>query len=238
MTITCHGSRRIAAKLLRTRWLVRAPIWLYRARLGFVFGDRLLMLEHIGRISGQSRYVVLEVVDHPDDAFIVAAGFGEGAQWLRNLEADPNAHISVGTRVRVPGSCQTDEFYGSARRALTNAATEGSTTCPFHMSCSARRCISCLTLAAVAASCARYVWPMVATPPAMPAQRALHRTCQSHLSNGMGKRSAAAEAAEAVRNDLLPHADVVLIGYRPGALSRFGFAARTLSARNVAGSGA
>jgi hypothetical protein len=35
-----------AARLLRVRWIVRAPVWLYRARLGFVFGSRLLMLEH------------------------------------------------------------------------------------------------------------------------------------------------------------------------------------------------
>jgi hypothetical protein len=44
---------------------VRAPVWLYRARLGFVFGSRLLMLEHTGRKTGIRRYVVLETVDHP-----------------------------------------------------------------------------------------------------------------------------------------------------------------------------
>lgn len=92
----------IAARLLRTRWLVRAPIWLYRVRLGFVFGSRLLMLEHIGRKSGEPRYVVLEVVDRSDGAFTVAAGFGERTQWLRNLEANPEAHVAVGSRVRVP----------------------------------------------------------------------------------------------------------------------------------------
>ncbi len=40
-----------AAKLLRVRWLVRAPIWAYRARLGAVFGSRLVMLEHTGRTA-------------------------------------------------------------------------------------------------------------------------------------------------------------------------------------------
>jgi hypothetical protein len=30
---------------MRVRWVVRAPVWLYRARLGFVFGPRLLMLD-------------------------------------------------------------------------------------------------------------------------------------------------------------------------------------------------
>ena len=55
---------RWAAALLRVRWLVRAPIWLYRAGLGFVFGSRFLLLQHRGRRTGQVRQVMLEVVDH------------------------------------------------------------------------------------------------------------------------------------------------------------------------------
>jgi hypothetical protein len=35
----------LAARLLRVRWVVRAPIGLYQARLGFLFGSRLLMLD-------------------------------------------------------------------------------------------------------------------------------------------------------------------------------------------------
>lgn len=79
-----------AARLLRVRWIVRTPILLYRARLGFVFGSRLLMLEHTGRKTGIRRYVVLEAVDHPDPAtYIAAAGFGDRAQWLRNSAPPP-----------------------------------------------------------------------------------------------------------------------------------------------------
>ena len=55
----------LGARALRTRWLVRAPINLYRVGLGFLFGTRLLMLEHVGRRTGARRYVVLEVVDRP-----------------------------------------------------------------------------------------------------------------------------------------------------------------------------
>lgn len=62
-----------AAGLLRVRWLVRAPIGLYRAHLGFLFGSRLLMLEHTGRKSGTRRYVVLEVVGHPRPGTYVVA---------------------------------------------------------------------------------------------------------------------------------------------------------------------
>jgi hypothetical protein len=57
--------------------LVRAPVGLYRARLGFLLGSRLLMLEHTGRKSGARRYVVLEVVGHPRPrTYVVASGFG------------------------------------------------------------------------------------------------------------------------------------------------------------------
>ncbi|MFW0786552.1 nitroreductase family deazaflavin-dependent oxidoreductase [Gordonia sp. CPCC 206044] len=87
----------VAAAMLRTRWLVRAPIWLFRARLGFLFGGRLLLLEHVGRTSGEPRYVVLETVERPDAArVIVASGFGERAQWFRNLQAEPACHVSIG----------------------------------------------------------------------------------------------------------------------------------------------
>ena len=42
-----------AARLLRTRWIVRAPIPLFRAGLGWLFGGRFVMAEHIGRKSGK-----------------------------------------------------------------------------------------------------------------------------------------------------------------------------------------
>ena len=84
------------ARVLRNRALMRAPIWLYRARLGFLFGSRMLMLEHVGRKSVVKRYVVLEVIGHPaPDTYVVASGFGERAQWFRNLMAHPRVHVSV-----------------------------------------------------------------------------------------------------------------------------------------------
>ena len=92
-----------AARLLRVRWIVRAPAWLYRARLGFVFGSRLLMLEHTGRKTGVRRYVVLEAVDHPDPGtYVVAAGFGDRAQWLRNVRVSPRVRVYTGFRCQVP----------------------------------------------------------------------------------------------------------------------------------------
>jgi deazaflavin-dependent oxidoreductase (nitroreductase family) len=89
------------ARLLRSRRLMRAPIWIYKARAGALLSSRLLMLEHIGRKSGARRDVVLEVVDHPTpETFIVASGFGSKAQWLRNIEANPRVRIYAGIRAR------------------------------------------------------------------------------------------------------------------------------------------
>ncbi|BBZ53914.1 nitroreductase family deazaflavin-dependent oxidoreductase [Mycolicibacterium phocaicum] len=88
----------LGARILRNRHLVRAPIWLYRARLGALLGPRMLMLEHLGRSSGRRRYVVLEIVDRPfDDCFVVASGFGTTAQWFRNVRAEPQVRVWIGS---------------------------------------------------------------------------------------------------------------------------------------------
>jgi deazaflavin-dependent oxidoreductase (nitroreductase family) len=88
-----------AAGLLRTRWLVRAPVWLYRARLGILLGPRFLMLEHTGRKSGARRYVVLEVAEHrPPGTYVVVSGFGDRAQWFRNILAGPRVRVYVLSR--------------------------------------------------------------------------------------------------------------------------------------------
>ncbi|MFR9728897.1 nitroreductase family deazaflavin-dependent oxidoreductase [Saccharopolyspora sp. MS10] len=94
---------RAGARLLRNRTLMRAPIWLFRARLGFLLGSRLLMLEHVGRRTGARRRVVLEVIGHPSpDVYLVASGFGTRSQWFRNLEAHPGARISAARHRSVP----------------------------------------------------------------------------------------------------------------------------------------
>ncbi|WP_329408180.1 nitroreductase family deazaflavin-dependent oxidoreductase [Nocardia vinacea] len=90
---------KVGARALRTRWLVRAPIWLYRCGLGFLFGSRLLMLQHTGRRTGTPRYVVLEVIDRPaTDEYVIVSGFGTKSQWYRNVLADPQIRLSTGTK--------------------------------------------------------------------------------------------------------------------------------------------
>jgi deazaflavin-dependent oxidoreductase (nitroreductase family) len=92
----------VVSRLLRTRAVVRAPIWLYRHNAGWLFGSRMLMLEHVGRRSGVARYVCLEVVERPStDEIVVVSGFGTRAQWYQNLLAEPSCRVSIGARTGV-----------------------------------------------------------------------------------------------------------------------------------------
>lgn len=102
---------RIIARLLSTRWLMRLPIPIYRAGLGRLLGPRLLMIEHLGRSSGEPRYVVVEIVEREGRALRVASGFGTKAQWYRNLRANGVAYVSTGgvRRERVAVKLLDDE---------------------------------------------------------------------------------------------------------------------------------
>lgn len=83
-----------------TRLLFRVPIYLYQAGLGWIFGRRILLLRHVGRISGKARQAILEVAEHDptDDSFVVASGWGPTAAWYRNVVHTPEVTIQVGRR--------------------------------------------------------------------------------------------------------------------------------------------
>ncbi|MDH3539250.1 MAG: nitroreductase family deazaflavin-dependent oxidoreductase [Acidimicrobiia bacterium] len=83
------------------RWLsglFRAPERLYERGWGWLFGNRLLLLRHVGRSSGLLRRTMLEVVLEEADppVWYVVAGWGERADWLQNLVARPEARIVIG----------------------------------------------------------------------------------------------------------------------------------------------
>ena len=83
------------------RWLrvaFRLPNLLYNRGVGWVLGRRFLRLAHTGRRSGKRYATVLEVVrfDPGVPEFVVVSGFGQGADWLRNLEAGGPAEVTVG----------------------------------------------------------------------------------------------------------------------------------------------
>jgi deazaflavin-dependent oxidoreductase (nitroreductase family) len=82
------------------RMIFRFPILLYRLNLGWLFGERALLLEHRGRKSGLIRKVVVEVVDHDihNGSYTVAAAWGNQSDWYKNIEAEPNVIVEVGTK--------------------------------------------------------------------------------------------------------------------------------------------
>jgi deazaflavin-dependent oxidoreductase (nitroreductase family) len=91
----------IAIKRKGMMWyLFRAPVYLYRCRPGWLFGDRLLLLTHIGRRTGLRRQTVLEVVEYQKGGpeVVVANGFGPDSDWLRNIEAGPGEEVTVGSQ--------------------------------------------------------------------------------------------------------------------------------------------
>ncbi len=80
--------------------LLRVPAALYRWRCGWLLGHRFLLLEHVGRRSGEPRQTVLEVLAYRPAIreAVVLSGFGANANWLRNIEANHQAGVTIGTR--------------------------------------------------------------------------------------------------------------------------------------------
>jgi deazaflavin-dependent oxidoreductase (nitroreductase family) len=84
------------------RRLLRAPAVLYRWHLGWLLGERFLCLTHVGRRSGRLYYTPLEVIGAGGDEFVVLAGRGPSADWLRNISTGPALDVAVGRRRFVP----------------------------------------------------------------------------------------------------------------------------------------
>ena len=85
MAVTDHKPRGLL------RLALRAPIWLYRANLGWLTGRRLLYVAHRGRRTGARREVVAETVRYDPSVpeAVVVAAWGKNPDWLRNLRAAP-----------------------------------------------------------------------------------------------------------------------------------------------------
>ena len=88
------------------KWFLHAPAYVYRARLGFVFGKRFLMVEHTGRTSGTRYETVLEVAGRRPDRneWYSTAGRGPTSDWYRNIEENGADAVWIGTtRYEHPG---------------------------------------------------------------------------------------------------------------------------------------
>ncbi|MCC6614087.1 MAG: nitroreductase family deazaflavin-dependent oxidoreductase [Anaerolineae bacterium] len=83
-----------------TRWLLRLPIALYHLKLGWLLGERFVLLHHVGRKSGQVYETVVEIVGHSqsEERYYIVAGWGHKAQWYQNLMATPDIEIQIASR--------------------------------------------------------------------------------------------------------------------------------------------
>ena len=74
------------------------PRHLYRHGWGWVLGHRFLQLTHTGRSSGRTYQTILEVIHYDPDSqeATIMSGFGPGADWLRNVQANGRAEVSIG----------------------------------------------------------------------------------------------------------------------------------------------
>lgn len=80
--------------------MLKLPTYLYRARLGFLFGQRFLLITHIGRKSHRVYRTTVEVVerDATIGEYIVCSGLGAASDWYRNLRANPAPQVQVGNK--------------------------------------------------------------------------------------------------------------------------------------------
>jgi deazaflavin-dependent oxidoreductase (nitroreductase family) len=79
---------------------LRVPLWFYRLHLGWLLGDRFILLTHIGRVSGRPHQTVVEVVRHDKatGVCVVASGWGARSDWYRNIQKTPRVTVTLGNR--------------------------------------------------------------------------------------------------------------------------------------------
>ena len=79
------------------RFLVRTPVLLYRLGLGGLIGKHTLLLTTTGRRTGLPRVVPLDYQQEGDTLYLIAEQ-GTGSPWYRNLVANPEVEVQVGSR--------------------------------------------------------------------------------------------------------------------------------------------
>ncbi len=86
------------------RWVTRLHAWVYRRSggrlLGRMGGQPVLLLQTIGRRSGQTRATPVQYLADGDTFVVVAsnAGTARPPAWYLNLRANPHARVEVGPR--------------------------------------------------------------------------------------------------------------------------------------------
>ncbi|HYO88812.1 MAG TPA: nitroreductase family deazaflavin-dependent oxidoreductase [Candidatus Limnocylindrales bacterium] len=96
----------------------RLPLWGYRLGLGGVLDKfNIAALTTLGRKSGKPRFAALEYRQHGSKIYIIS-GWGEQANWVRNLEQHPQVTLRRGVRVQA-GRAAVVSDRNEVFRALT-----------------------------------------------------------------------------------------------------------------------
>lgn len=78
-------------------WIFKIPILFYRAGLGNLVGEHILLLTTTGRKSGKLHATPLEYsVEMGSGDLIVCAGWGGKTDWYRNACANPRVGVQLG----------------------------------------------------------------------------------------------------------------------------------------------
>lgn len=85
------------------QWLSRWPALIYRLHLGWLLGQRFMLVTHRGRRSGQLRQTGIMILhyDRKNRVARVVAG-SRNADWYRNIQASPAVKITIGRECYQP----------------------------------------------------------------------------------------------------------------------------------------
>jgi deazaflavin-dependent oxidoreductase (nitroreductase family) len=77
--------------------LFKVPLFLYRLRLGWLFGKRFMLLTHVGRHSRKMRQTILAVLRFDEQTKeIYAVSAWKGSDWYYNIQAAPALQVETG----------------------------------------------------------------------------------------------------------------------------------------------
>jgi deazaflavin-dependent oxidoreductase (nitroreductase family) len=80
------------------RFVLALPLWCYRAHLGWLVGERILMLTHYGHHGSHTRQIILEVVrsDRQAGVYIASSAWSEQPEWFRHMKKNLLVKIDTG----------------------------------------------------------------------------------------------------------------------------------------------
>jgi len=86
------------------KWFYGLPRYLFRWHLGWVLGQRFLLITHVGRKTGKLHQTVVEVVWHDPakQEYVVVSGYGTQSDWYQNIRKHPAISVQVGNTSFAP----------------------------------------------------------------------------------------------------------------------------------------